>query len=88
MFLFLYIVLLLTKTLDLIKATVLVGPLGFFTTTAILTYYQQPLLTARVTDFIAAVSSFLAFRNKKPWFFYYAIGITILVSILLAWPQA
>ena len=87
-FLFLYFILLLTKAPDLIKATVLVGPLGFFTTTAILTYYQQPLLTAAVTVFIAAVSSFLAFRSKKPWFFYYAIGITILVSILLTWPQA
>lgn len=87
-FLFLYFILLLTKAPDLIKATVLVGPLGFFTTTAILTYYQQPLLTAAVTVFIAAVGAFLVFRSKKPWFYYYAVAITIPVSIALAWPRA
>lgn len=84
----LYFALLRTKVPDLVKATLLVGPLGFLTTTAILTYYQRPALSAIVTIFIAAVGAFMVFRSKKPWFYYYAVGFTILVSVLLAWPRA
>lgn len=84
----LYLILLRTKIPDLIKAAVLVGPLGFLTTTAILTFYQKPAWAVTVTAGIAAVSTFLVFKSKKPWFYYYAVAITILVSVLLAWPQA
>lgn len=84
----LYIALLRTKVSELVKATILVGPLGFLTTTAILTFYQKPAWAIVVTVVIAAISAFLVNKSKKPWFYYYAIAITILVSILLAWPRA
>ncbi len=84
----LYIALFRTKVSELVKATILVGPLGFLTTTAILTFYQKPAWAIVVTVVIAAISAFLVNKSKKPWFYYYAIAITILVSILLAWPRA
>lgn len=84
----LYIALLRTKVSELVKATILVGPLGFLTTTAILTFYQKPAWAIVVTVVIAAISAFLVFKSKKPWFYYYAIAITVLVSIALAWPRA
>ena len=84
----LYIALLRTKVSELVKATILVGPLGFLTTTAILTFYQKPAWAIAVTVIIAAISAFLVFKSKKPWFYYYAIAITVLVSIALAWPRA
>lgn len=84
----LYIALFRTKVSELVKATILVGPLGFLTTTAILTFYQKPAWAIAVTVIIAAISAFLVFKSKKPWFYYYAIAITVLVSIALAWPRA
>ena len=84
----LYIALLRTKVSELVKATILVGPLGFLTTTAILTFYQKPAWAIAVTVIIAAISAFLVFKSKKPWFYYYAVAITVLVSIALAWPRA
>ena len=84
----LYVALLRTKVSELVKATILVGPLGFLTTTAILTFYQKPAWAIAVTVIIAAISAFLVFKSKKPWFYYYAIAITVLVSIALAWPRA
>ena len=83
----LYIALFRTKVSELVKATILVGPLGFLTTTAILTFYQKPAWAIVVTVVIAAISAFLVNKSKKPWFYYYAIAITVLVSIALAWPR-
>lgn len=84
----LYLVLFRTKLSDLLKSTILVGPLGFLTTTAILTFYEKQAWAIAVTAVIAAVSAFLVYRSKKPWFYYYAIAITIVVSVALAWTRA
>ena len=85
--LILYLVLFRTKLSDLVKATLLVGPLGFLTTTTILTFYQKPMLAVVAIVVIAAASTFLLHRIKKPWLYYYAVAITVLVSVLLAWPR-
>lgn len=84
----LYVVLLRTKFSDIVKSTILVGPLGFLILTAILSFYEKQMWAIAVTVVIAAISAFMVFKSKKPWFYYYAIGITVLMSILLAWPQA
>jgi len=83
----LYLVLFRTKLSDLGKAVILVGPLGFLTTTAILTFYQTPVWAAAVIAVITVFSVFLLYIKKKPWFYYYAVAITILASVLLAWPR-
>ena len=82
----LYLVLIRNRMPDLLKATILVGPLGFLTTTAILTYYEKLTLAIVAILVIAAVSAFLVYRIKKPWFYYYAVAITVLVSVALSWP--
>jgi len=84
----LYLVVSRAKISDLLKSTILVGPLGFLTTTAILSFYEKPAWAAAVTVLIAAVSVFLVYRSKKPWFYYYAISITVIASVALAWPRA
>ena len=84
--LILYLVLFRTKISDLVKATLLVGPLGFLTTTAILTYYEKPVWAIAITVVIAVISAFLLYISKKSWFYYYAIAITVVVSVALAWP--
>lgn len=82
----LYLVLFRTRMSDLLKATILVGPLGFLTTTAILTYYEKPVWAIAITVVIAVISAFLLYISKKSWFYYYAIAITVVVSVALAWP--
>lgn len=84
----LYLVISRAKISELLKSTILVGPLGFLTTTAILSFYEKPACAAAVTVLIAAVSVFLVYRGKKPWFYYYAISITVIASVALAWPKA
>ena len=86
--LILYLAVLRTKISDIIKATTLVGPLGIFVTTTILAFYEKPALAMAVTLVIVAVSTFLLYRDKKPWVYYYAIATTVLASIALAWPEA
>ncbi len=83
-----YTVLFRTKISDLLKAAILVGPLGFLTTTAILTFYQKPVWAIAIIVVIAVISAFLLYISKKFWFFYYAIAMTIIVSVALAWPRA
>jgi len=85
--LILYLVLFRTKISDILKATILVGPMGFLMTTAILTFYQQPAWAIVATAVITATSAFLIYINKKPWFYYYAVAITVLVCVALAWPR-
>ena len=84
----LYLVLLRTKISDIIKATILAGPMGIFFTTLILTFYEKPLGAIAATVAFVAVSAYLLKKYKKPWVYYYAIAITVLVSIALAWPKA
>ncbi len=84
----LYLVLLRAKLSDLAKSTLLVGPMGILFSTAMITLYQTPAWAIAVTVVITAVSIFLLHRSKKPWFYYYAIAIALLVSIALAWPRA
>ena len=84
----LYFSLLRTKISDIIKSTILVGPMGIFFTTTILAFYEKPDWAIAVTVVIVAVSTLLLYRYKKPWIFYYAIATTVLASIGLAWPEA
>ena len=83
-----YLALLRIKMADIIKAILLVGPMGIFVTTTILTFYEKPALVIGVTVVIVALSIFFVYKYKKPWFYYYAIMATILASIALAWPEA
>jgi hypothetical protein len=80
--------LLRTQISDIIKSTILVGPMGIFFTTTILAFYEKPAWAIAVIVVIVAVSTLLLYRYKKPWIYYYAIATTVLASIALAWPEA
>ncbi len=84
----LYVVLLRTKFSDILKSTILVGPMGILFSTAMITLYQKPAWAIAVTLVILAVSIFLLYRSKKPWFYYYAVAIALVISAFLAWPRA
>jgi hypothetical protein len=83
----LYLALLRTKISDLLKATILIGPVTTLIIAAILAFYEQPALAIAITVIIAAICMFLLYRYKKPWIYYYAAAITILAGIAYAWPR-
>lgn len=85
--LILYLVLLRTKIGELPKATLLVGPMGLFTTTVILGFYEYPMTAIVAILGIIAFSTYLVYRYKKPWFYYFAIAVTVISAIALAWPR-
>ena len=84
----LYLALLRTKISDLLKATILIGPLTMIIITAVLAFYQNQALAVAVTVAIAASCLFLLYRYKKPWIYYYAAAATVLAAIAYAWPEA
>ena len=84
----LYLALLRTKISDLLKATILVGPMGIFVTTAILAFYEKPAFAIAAIVVIVAVCIFLLYRYRKPWIYYYAVAAMVLAAIALAWPEA
>lgn len=83
----LYLALFRTNPTDILKSTILVGPMGILFSTAMITLYQKPAWAIAVTVVILAVSIFLLHRSKNPWFYYYAVAIALLVSVFLAWPR-
>jgi len=85
----LYLALLRTKISDLLKATILVGPIAMIVTTAILALYETPSLAIIVAIIaIVAVCIFLLYRYTKLWIYYYAVAVAVLAAIALAWPEA
>lgn len=83
----LYLVLLPTKLSDILKSTILVGPMGILFSTAMITLYQKPAWAVAITVVILAVSIYLLYKSKKPWFYYYAVAIALVISVFLAWPR-
>lgn len=82
-----YVVLLRTRTPDLLKATVMVGPLATLVIAAILGAYLRPAAAVAATAAIAAGCAFLLYRYRKPWFYAYAAAAALLAGIAYAWPR-
>lgn len=83
-----YFILLRTKISDLYKAILLIGPVSMLIIAAILALYLTPVLAIVSTFVIAVICIFLLYKYKKPWFYYYALAISIAAAIAYAWPRA
>ncbi len=81
-------VLMRTRLPDLLKAILMIGPVATLIIAGILRFYQIPALAIAITVAIAACSVFLVYRYRKPWFFYYAIALTVFAGIAYAWPRS
>lgn len=81
-------VLMRTRLPDLLKAIILIGPVATLIIAGILRFYQIPALAIAITVAIAACSVFWVYRYRKPWFYYYAIALTVFAGIAYAWPRA
>jgi len=82
-----YLLLLRTKTRDLIKAIVLFGPLTMLIIAVILALYLNPVFAIASTMAITIGCSYLLYRYKKSWFYYYVAALSMMAALFYAWPR-
>lgn len=75
------------KSPELVKATVLVAPMTVILITIVLALYSKPIYAIPLFLAIVGGCVFVLYRSKKAWFFYYAVAISIVLSLLYAWPR-
>lgn len=82
-----YIALLRTEAPDILKAILLVAPLTMLMVAAILGLYLKPLLSVLAAGTIVAICALIFQKLRKPWTYYFAIGVSVLFSLAYAWPR-
>jgi len=82
----LYFFFLKFKTPELVKATLLVGPLSTVLITLILRNYLRIDLVLISLFVVSAVVVLILIRQKKAWFYFVATGYSLLLAVLYAWP--
>jgi hypothetical protein len=85
-FCLLYLLFLNAKTSDLVKSTVLVGPLSMVLIALILRNYMQIGIVLITLFIVIAVVVLILIRQKKPWIYFVATGYSLLLAVLYAWP--
>lgn len=76
-----------TRLPDLLKATILIGPLATLVVAAILRWYMQPAAAIAATAAIALGCLYLLYRFRKPWFYYYAAAAAVAAGVVYGWPR-
>jgi len=85
--LLLYLLLQRARLPELLNATLMIGPLATLIIAAILRFYQAPTVFIAATAVIAVIAFILLYRYKKPWIYYYAAALTVLIGVAYAWPR-
>ncbi len=85
--LLLFLALQRTKAPDLLKASVLVGPLSMLLMAAILAFFLQLVLAGVVALAIVGLCVFLLIKFKRPWLYYYASALSLLAALVYGWPR-
>ena len=82
-----YLLFLRTKWSEPIKAAIGVGPVALVLIAVGLALYLKPVLSVVAVLIIAASYTTFLYRNKKPWFYYYAVALSVLAAIFYSWPR-
>lgn len=83
----LYVFIFRSKFSEILKATIMIGPMAMLIITAILRVYMNLVAVVIVTIAIAMICIYLIYRFKKPWFYYYAAAVAIAAALFYAWPR-
>lgn len=75
------------KLAPLLNAILMGAPLAMLIITAILTWYQQPLLYLGATTLIMGGCLLWFYRKHQPWFMYYSAGIALGLALFYAIPR-
>lgn len=85
--LLIYLLLQRARLPEPLNAILMIGPVATLIIAAILRFYEVPAVAIAITALIAAATFFLLRRYKKPWIYYYAAALTVLVGVAYAWPR-
>ena len=75
------------KISNLLKATFMVAPLTMIIIAIILGFYTHLFVALFITGIVVIGTVFLIIHYKKPWYFYFATGLSVVMGILYAWPR-
>lgn len=81
------ILLMRTTLRDTVKATLLLAGLTVFLMALVLCFYQMMGLAVGLVILVSGIIILVINKQKKPWFYNYAVGVAILVALLYAWPR-
>jgi hypothetical protein len=82
-----YLLVLRTKWDEPLKAAIGVGPVALVFIAVVLALYLKPLLAVVVVLFLAACYVAVLYRNRKPWFYYFAVALSVIAAIFYALPR-
>lgn len=82
-----YLLLIRTKISDLLKAIILAGPLTMLIIAVNLALYLKPVLAIASTLAVAICCSYLLYRYKKSWYYYFAAVLSVAAALFYAWPR-
>jgi len=82
-----YLLFLRTRWSEPLKAAIGVGPVALVLIAVGLALYLKPILSMVAVLIIAASYATFLYRNKRPWFYYYAVALSVLAAIFYAWPR-
>lgn len=76
-----------SKANAVFKALIIMSPISIVLVTLIFRVYMNP--TALILTILGFTGVLVAAikLTKLPWFFYVAVGLSILISTIYAWPQ-
>lgn len=77
----------LTKIPEVLKATLGVGPFTMLMVIVFFRLYWAPGWALAATVGVAGICTVLIFVLKKPWFYYWATLIALIISVIYSWPQ-
>ena len=80
-------VLLTTKLPDLVKEVFLVGAAGVAMITLILHFYMNTTVAVLSVGLFAALVILVLALSKRPWPYYYGLGIAVIAAFYYAWPE-
>ena len=83
----LYLLLPRAKWPPLLRAALLVGPLTVLFITVILDLYNRLYFAIPIVLVITVLCVFFLIARKRPWFFYWALLFSLLVSLAYGWPE-
>lgn len=76
-----------TRLHDIIKAILLLSGLTVFLMALVLHFYRTMWLAVILVVLVSGIIIWIITKKRKPWFYHYAVGISIVVALLYAWPR-
>jgi len=79
--------LLTTKLHEILKSIILLAGVAVFMIALILYLNTNMWLAVTLVVLISGVIIWIIYRRGKPWIYYFALGISVILALIYAWPR-